>query len=151
MKRHWTEYTEQWTHGPMTYWVHVESVPGKFDPPAPASVSGKGYPVYYVEVDGFTFQFASLDEMRGCIDVLGKKLLPNTIRLAQQRGGDPSEHWLRKMPNETKPWRHREKTVKYLEKAMRSLSVKVFRENQLPRSREWRCYPVRGSSYGPSQ
>jgi len=21
MKRHWIEFTEKWTHGPMTYWV----------------------------------------------------------------------------------------------------------------------------------
>ena len=123
MKRHWIEYTEQWTHGPMTYWVHVESVPGKFDPPAPVLVAGKGYPVYYVEVDGFTFQFASLDEIRLCIEVLGKKLLPNTIRLAQQRGVDPDEHWLRKMPDDTKPWRYREKAVKYLAKALRDFGA----------------------------
>ena len=43
-------------------------------------------------------RIASLDELRACIDVLGKKLLPNTLKLAQQRGGDPDEHWLRKMP-----------------------------------------------------
>jgi hypothetical protein len=121
MKRHWTEYTEEWTHGPMTSWVHVpsKSDPAKLIPPAPPRIPVKGHPAYYVEVDGFTFQFASLDELRVSIDVLGKKLLPNTLGLAQDRGGDPDEHWLRKMPDETKPWRYREKAVKYLKKALR--------------------------------
>ena len=60
MKRHWIEYTERWTPGPMTYWVHIPSHddPDKLVPPPPAMVPGKGYPVYYVEVDDFTFQFA---------------------------------------------------------------------------------------------
>jgi hypothetical protein len=84
------------------------------------AVRGKGYPVFYVEVDGFTFQFASLDEMRVCIDTLGTKLLPNTLRLARDQGGNSDEHWLRKMPDHTKPWRYREKAVKYLTKALRS-------------------------------
>jgi hypothetical protein len=121
MKRHWIEYTDAWTPGPLTFWVHVpsESSPAIYDPPAPARTPGKGYAVYFVEVDGFTFQFASLDEMRVCIDTLGKKLLPNTLRLAQERGADPDEHWLRKMPEHTKPWRYREKAVKYLERASR--------------------------------
>jgi len=120
MKRHWIEYAETWTPGPMTYWVHVEakSDPTKLNPPAPAPIPGKGFPVYYVEVDGFTFQFASLDEMRVCIDTLGNKLLPNSLRLARERGGNPNEHWLRKMPEHTRPWRYREKAVKFLEKAL---------------------------------
>jgi hypothetical protein len=104
----------------MTSWVHVpaSSDPSTLIPPAPARIPGRGYPIYFVEIDGFTFQFASLHELRVCIDVLGKKLLPNTILLAKQRGGDPDQHWLRKMPDETKPWRYREKAVKYLEKTL---------------------------------
>ena len=120
MKRHWIEYTEKRKQGPMTYWVHVpgKSDPSDVSPPLPVAVPDKGFPFYYIEVDGFTFQFASLDEMHVCIEVLGKKLLPNTLRLAKDRGGDPNEHWLRKMPDETKPWRYREKAVKYLTKAL---------------------------------
>ena len=104
----------------MTYWVHVpsEADPNKLVPPTPTRIPGKGYAIYFVEVDGFTFQFASLNELQVCIDVLGKKLLPNTLVLAKQQGGDPDQHWLRKMPDETKPWRYREKAVKYLEKAL---------------------------------
>ena len=129
MKRHWIEYTEDWTHSPMTYWVHVEaeSDAAKLNPPAPAPIPGMGHPVFYVEVDGFTFQFASLAEMRVCIETLGKKLLPSTMRLAQERGGDPSEHWLRKMPEHTKPWRYREKAVNYLAKALAAFEKSLGR------------------------
>ncbi len=119
MKRHWIEYTEKWTPSPLTFWVHGASSS------AAASIPGKGYPVYYVEVDGFTFQFAALDEVRACIDVLGKKLLPNTLRAAQERGADPDKHWLRKMPEHTRPWRYREKAVKYLEKALAAFQKQV--------------------------
>jgi hypothetical protein len=111
MKRYWIEYTEKSTPGPLTAWMP--------SPAAPTPVAAKsGHAVYFVEVDGFTFQFASLDELRVCIDVLGKKLLPNTLRQAEQLGRDPDEHWLRKMPDKTKPWRYREKAVKYLSKAL---------------------------------
>ncbi|MGA2799663.1 MAG: hypothetical protein ABSE63_18935 [Thermoguttaceae bacterium] len=90
MKRHWIEYAENWTPGPMTYWVHIlsDADPKVLNPPVPNLLPGKGYAVYYVEVAGFTFQFASLAEMRVAIDTLGKKLLPNTLRLAQERGGN---------------------------------------------------------------
>ena len=125
MKRHWIEYTEKRKQGPMTYWVHVPSPTDPTDerPPLPLAIPDKGFPYYFVEVDGFTFQFASLDEMRVCIETLGKKLLPNTLRLARDRGGDPREHWLRKMPDETKPWRYREKAVKYLARALQEFEA----------------------------
>lgn len=112
----------------MTFWVHVpfESNSVTCSLPAPARTPGKGYAVYFVEVDGFIFQFASLDEMRACIDTLGKKLLPNTLRLAQERGADPDEHWLRKMPEHTKPWRYREKAVKYLERALKEFEKETI-------------------------
>ena len=101
---------------PMSRWVR---------PIARVRIPGKGYPMFCVEVDDFIFQFASLKELRACIDVLGTKLLPNTLRLARQRNADPEEHWLRKMPEHTKPWRYREKAVKYLEKAMAAFQKEV--------------------------
>jgi hypothetical protein len=59
--------------------------------------------------------------MRDAIETLGKKLLPTTIRLAKDRGGElgPKSHWLSKLPAKAKPWRYREKAVKYL---LRSLA-----------------------------
>ncbi len=133
MKRHWIEYTDKRKQGPMTCWVHVPggADPTDVNPPYPVAIPDKGFPFYYVEVDGFVFRFASLDEMQVCIDTLGRKLLPNTKRLARDRGGDPNTHWLRKMPDETKPWRYREKAVKYLTNALRSFE-KELRPRPLP-------------------
>ena len=60
MKRHWIEDTESRTHGPMPPWVHIPSQadPTRLNPFAPAWIQGKGYPVYYIEIDGFTIQSA---------------------------------------------------------------------------------------------
>lgn len=136
MKRHWTEYTTAWTSGPISAWVHVPSAvePAGRIPPLPGPTAGRGYVAYYVEIDGFTFHFASLDEIRACIDVLGKLLLPNTLRQAQERGIAPTQHWLRKMPDQTKPWRYRQKAVKYLAKVLADFRRQLDREAAGPSS-----------------
>ena len=65
-----------------------------------------------------------MTELRICIDVLGRKLLPNTLKQAEQRGGDPDQHWLRRMPDETKPWRYREKAVRYLTRVLANFELR---------------------------
>ncbi|MBM0744484.1 hypothetical protein JOY44_23225 [Phormidium sp. CLA17] len=126
MKKHWIEYRESWArHEPMTFWVHVEA-DGKawynaeeFDPPAPKPLPGRGWPVYCVEFDGFTFRFASLAELDVCVATLSRKILPTTRRLSTERGmsAGPNSHWLSRMPKGTKSWRYREKAVRYLTEA----------------------------------
>lgn len=110
----------------MTYWVHRE-VDGKswydaevFDPPRQKAVPGRGYPVFKVELDGFTFEFASLAEIRVCIKTLQEKLLPRTIDLSRERGTTlgPNSHWLSRLPADVMPWRYRKKAVTYLGKAL---------------------------------
>jgi hypothetical protein len=135
MKRHWIEYREQWTPSPLSYWVHIEADghdwhdAREFDPPLPFPIEHHGYPVYWVECDGVTFQFSSLDEMRVAIETLGKKLLPTTIRLAKDRGGElgPESHWLSKLPVKAKPWRYREKAVKYLLRSLADFEKELSR------------------------
>jgi len=126
MKKHWITYIEEWQPGPMTYWVHVEA-DGRpwqessiFDPPLPSPVAGKGFPRFWIEFNGCTFEFASLDELRVCISTLGQKLLPTTIRLSQDRGGGmgPNSHWLSRLPPKTKPWRYRQRAVAYMDKSL---------------------------------
>jgi hypothetical protein len=134
MKKHWIEYSQRWRPSSMSYWVHVETddrpwfTSTSFDPPLPGPIAGKGYPQYFVEFDGYTFEFASLDEIRVCIATLGQKLLPTTIRLSQQRGGDlgPSSHWLSRLSPKTKPWRYRERAVAYLQKSLESFQCEVL-------------------------
>ena len=123
MKTFRNEYTEHWRRGPMTFWVHVEAdgrhwrEAKESNPPAPRPVPGKGYPYYFVEVDGFTFEFASLDEMDVCIETLSQKLLPSTQRETNARGTGPSPHWLNRLPAGTHSWRYRKKAVGVLREA----------------------------------
>ena len=129
MKRHWIEYRTTRTHGPMTYWVH-RAADGKawyksqaHDPPLEPAVPGKGFPLLFVEYRDFTFVFASLAELRTAIEVLGRKVLPTTIRLTEDRGVGagwigPNKHWLSRLPGRVTSWRYREPAVSYLVKAL---------------------------------
>ena len=126
MKKRWITYNEDWHDGPMTYWVHIEAdgrswhEASRFEPPLPTRVPGKGFARFHVEFNGCIFEFASLDELRACIDTLGQKLLPTTIRLSRGRGGEmgPNSHWLSRLPPKAKPWRYREPAVLYLQKSL---------------------------------
>lgn len=121
MKRWWIEYRERWTRSPMTPWIHraAHGTPWyearAYDPPSPGPVGGKGYPLYFVEVDGFTFEFASLYELDACIEVLARKVLPATYIFEYK--GQPfysNQHWLSRLPAKTKSWRYRERAVRTL-------------------------------------
>jgi hypothetical protein len=122
VKKHWIEYRQSWTHQPMTFWVHVEA-DGKpwheaqrFEPPAPKPVPGRGWPLFFVELDDFTFRFASLDELDVCVATLSQKALPTTRRLSADRGAriGPKSHWLSRLPKGTKSWRYRVRADEYL-------------------------------------
>ncbi|MGC1274822.1 MAG: hypothetical protein WBC44_14035 [Planctomycetaceae bacterium] len=135
MKRQWIEYRDEWSREPMTYWVHREA-DGKpwyeaevFDPPRPVPVPGRGWPVYFAEIDGFTFRFASLAEMEVCIETLSRKVLPTTRRLTEERATcyGPNHHWLSRMPKGTKSWSYRQKAVTYLRMAKRQFEQEVGR------------------------
>jgi len=125
VKRHYVKYTQQWDPGPMGYWVHRrirETLNGPitaYGKPLPRPVPGKGYPHYHVEVDGFTFEFASLDELDACADLLGRKQIRSTYALTRDRGVGPGSHWLSKLPGEVKPWRYRDKATRYMRRAQR--------------------------------
>ncbi len=123
----------------MTFWVHraIGAKPGEpwlnasdFDPPLQPPISGKGYPVFYVEIDGFRFEFASLAELSVCIETLGQKLLPRTIDLSRQRGTalGPNGHWLSRLPAEVKPWKYRQPAVEYLGRALAAFEREIERE-----------------------
>lgn len=113
----------------MSFWVHRPVDTQRwyqatvFDPPRQAVVPGRGYPVFHVEIDGFTFVFVSLEEIRVCIETLGRKLLPRTTDLVAKvytwncTGGGPNAHWLSRLPKAVKPWKYREKAVAYLAEA----------------------------------
>ena len=125
MKKYWIEYSRDFTRSPITFWVHKEVGEGPwyqstdFDPPLPGPVPGKGFANYFVECDGFVFQFSSLAEMNEAIEVLSLKNLPTDRQLSECRGTvkGPNSHWLSRLPGSVKPWRYREKAIKVLKEA----------------------------------
>jgi hypothetical protein len=106
----------------MTFWVHIPVYEGsrkhpvRYEPPMPKPVPGRGWPLFLVEQDGFTFRFSSLAELDVCVATLSQKLLPTTRRLSEidGRGAGPNGHWLSRLPKGTKSWRYREKAVRSL-------------------------------------
>lgn len=115
----------------MSFWVHVQNKPRRrgqqasFHPPLPMPVPGKGYPRYYVEVDGFVFEFAPLNELDVCIGTLSQKALPSTDRETAARGTGPSPHWLNRLPPGTHSWRYRLKAVNVLQQAREDFQEQV--------------------------
>jgi hypothetical protein len=134
MKHCWTEFSDIWRCSPMTIWVHraADGEPWyrakRFDPPAPQPVPGRGYPYFFVEIDGFTFEFASLEEIDFCIVRLNHRHLPDTERETRGVSG-PGSYWQNKLPKGVLSWRYRQKAVKYLSRSRakfeRSLSALV--------------------------
>lgn len=113
----------------MTFWVHRSvggvqwSADATLDPPKPAPSPGRGYPYYFVEFDGMTFEFASVSELRVCLAVLSQKLLPSTRRLSQGTGAGPNSHWLSRLPSFVKRWSYRKRACAYLTESLASFLV----------------------------
>lgn len=126
MKRNWIQYQDTAPSTPMTYWVHDEELGDDgisgFNPPKQEPIPGKGYPLFHVECDGFTFIFASPAEIRECIKVLNEKILPQTIGKPVPGSSTPpgwaNSHWLSRLPAKVKSWKYRQKAVVYLREAM---------------------------------
>lgn len=127
MKRFWIEYQTTEPVLPMTFWVHratdgeqIWRVAEGFSPPRQEPIPGRGYPVFHVEFDGFTFVFASIEEIEECVATLSQKLLPRSLDLSRKRevASGPNSHWLSKLPSKVKSWRYREKAVPVLLQAL---------------------------------
>lgn len=124
MKNTTIKYIDDWKQSPMAFWVHVEidSKPWynseKFNPPAPIQIGAKGYLQLTIEFNGFSFLFTSEEQLNEFIEIMERKLLPSTIELSAKRGATkgPNSHWLSRLPGKTKPWKYREKLVKYCKK-----------------------------------
>jgi len=137
MKRHWIEFHPKWKHSPMTFWVYTPA-DGKpwpearaFIPPAPLPVAGEGYPMFHVELDLVLFEFASLRELRVCIEVLSRKVLPTTAQLIRESGRREfsNQVWLGRLPKGTHSLRYRKKAMPYLKQALADF------ENTVPNQR----------------
>ena len=109
MKRHWIEYRTRRQFSPLTYWVHRPTDGAlwhkskDFNPPMPL-VAGRGYPRFLIEYGDFVYHYASLAELRHCIDVLSRRVLPTAIRLCEDRGDvHLNSHWLSRLPAHVLP------------------------------------------------
>ncbi len=126
MKKHWITYSPARRMGPMAFWVHIEAddTPWHqatvFDPPFPKAVPGKGYALFFVEIDSALLWFSSLTELRVCIQTLSQKALPTSKVLSEKRGAayGPSNHWLNRLPLRSMGWPYRQRVIKYLTVAL---------------------------------
>lgn len=124
MKNYKISYTAEQQYSPMTFWVHETGNDGGTPPPPLPVRRFDGYPYITVEFDGFTFEFASLHEMRHLIQVFEKKVLPQTRYPENHpinRNGDrayANRHWLSRLPSKVKSEKFRNKTALYLRKIM---------------------------------
>ncbi|MBN9672355.1 hypothetical protein [Roseibium aggregatum] len=127
MKRYWIAYQDMPVWSPMAFWVHLPTRRNQiwvyadaYDPPLTRPVGGRGFPAFLVEIDGFTFYFASLAELRELIRVFEMKLMPSVRHLCRERGSSkgPNSHWLSRLPARVKPWRYRQKALPFLRQAL---------------------------------
>ena len=134
MKRHWINYQDSQPLLPMTCWVHRVAANGQgwyeateFEPPREPRVVGKGYPVFHIEVDGFTFQFSSRAEIEECMRVLEQRHMPRSLDLANARDGaiGLNKHWLSRLPAHVKSWKYRQKATAYFRAAIQSFEKEL--------------------------
>ena len=128
--RNWIEYVQDWRDEPMAYWVHSEQAGSDwrssetYQPPAPRPEGRNGYPVLCIESQGFVFRFSSADQIRECIEVLGRKPLPTSLRLAAIRGTGhgPNSHWLSRLPGRMKSPKIRQRAVEDLHSVISAMA-----------------------------
>jgi hypothetical protein len=119
MKIYQVVYSDKYDPSPVTYWVHQLSLPKAVTYPYPEPIPGKGYYNILVELDGFVWRFASVEELFHVIQTLGKRNLDNPAQLSRTKKiTNPTEHWLAKLPARVKAWKYREKAVKYLNQVL---------------------------------
>lgn len=113
MARHWTEPLDPQRHVNMMG-VGVSGVPIKQTTP--------DQQVYFVAVAGFTFQFASLEQLRECLQWFRNKIHPSS-RLPGVILEHNWQRWYERLPKGINKESRREKVVKALENALADFAV----------------------------
>jgi hypothetical protein len=85
----------------------------QFDPPFPAPVPGRGYPLWTLTHRGHELYFASPEEMAHVAEVLGQRVLPKPRVLGAEQAAVNS-HWLARMDKAWLSWKVRQEVVKRL-------------------------------------
>ncbi|MBI1340939.1 hypothetical protein GC169_12130 [bacterium] len=103
---------------PLTVWVHrgVDAPAYRatiFDPPLPGPAPSRGWPIWIVEHRGRELVFASPEEIRHAIDVLGRRVMPRARDLAGPHL-PRNRHWLSRLHSSWKSWKVRQRLTKTL-------------------------------------
>lgn len=101
-------------HRPLDGAFHTAS---RFEPPFPAEVPGKGWPVWVLEHRGHELFFASREEMAHVADVLSQRVLPKPRRLGEAQSAVNS-HWLSRLDKSWLSWKVRQDAVRRLRDAI---------------------------------
>lgn len=104
----------RFVHGPLDGPFHTAT---QFDPPFPAPVPGKGYPLWTLEHRGHELYFASPEEMAHVAAVLGQRVLPKPRVLGAEQSAVNS-HWLSRMDKAWLSWKVRQEIVRKLTEAL---------------------------------
>ena len=123
MARWRIEFGENYCSSPVSFWVHrhldhdVWADATSFEPPLPQAIVGKGFPRLIIDAFGTELEFASIEEVEHCRQVLSQKNMPTTRQLASLRRSSlgPNSHWLSRFPAGLKSWRKREKLLPLLD------------------------------------
>ncbi len=98
---------------PGEYWAQARH----FDPPFPARVPGKGWPVWTLSHQGRELVFASPQEMAHVADILGQRVLPRPWQLSDNYGRN-NRHWLSRLHKSWTPWEVRQEVVRKLKEGL---------------------------------
>ncbi|MBI1400130.1 hypothetical protein [Hyphomonas sp.] len=103
----------RFVHRPLDGPFHTAS---QFEPPFPAPVAGKGYPLWTLEHRGHELNFASPEEMAHVAEVMGQRVLPKPRVLGAEQSAVNS-HWLSRMDKAWLSWKVRQEIVRKLTEA----------------------------------
>lgn len=119
------EFVAEPPRTPVSRFVHMplDGAPhnaSRFDPPFPAPVPGKGYPLWILEHRGHELFFASPEEMAHVAEVLGARVMkrPRELGLAQSA---VNSHWLSRMDKAWLSWKVRQEIVRRLKEELARL------------------------------
>ena len=117
--------------GPLTFWVHrpldneVWIKATRFEPELPPANGERGFPLYIIEHQGHETLFASTDELRHAIDVLGRDRLPSPEELAADAGVPDRAymHWVATFPARLKAENERQAFVALLAELLEKIEA----------------------------
>jgi hypothetical protein len=82
--------------------------------------------VYFAQVEGFTFEFHSVDQVRACLDFYRRKISPSSRVSSSEIGSADHwemQRWFERLPGELRRDSKRTRVVAALEQAVESMAA----------------------------